>query len=290
GIFTNFKNVLDSTSRKLPFGIAQIGKAFRNEITPRNFIFRVREFEQMEIEYFVKEEEWEEHFEKLRADIQAWHRHIGLSDDNLREYEVPADDLAHYSQRTIDVEYNFPGKGFDELAGFAYRTDHDLKNHMEHSGVSMEYIEPDGSRFIPHVLEPSFGLGRAFTAVLCEAYREDEMNGEVRTYLALPAHLAPYRVAVSPLLKNKPPLVEKARTVFMMLKKEFGNVAWDDNGNVGKRYRRQDEIGTPHCIVIDFDTLGEEAPEHADTVTVRDRDTGQQQRVAISELVAYLSQ
>src|SRR6056297_464923 len=290
GIFVNFKNVVDTMAPKIPFGIAQIGKAFRNEIAPREWLFRVREFEQMEIEYFVKEEEWEEHFEKLRADIQAWHRHIGLSDDNLREYEVPADDLAHYSQRTIDVEYNFPGKGFDELAGFAYRTDHDLKNHMEHSGVSMEYIEPDGSRFIPHVLEPSFGLGRAFTAVLCEAYREDEMNEEVRTYLALPAHLAPYRVAVSPLLKNKPQLVEKARAVFTMLKREFGNVAWDDNGNVGKRYRRQDEIGTPHCIVIDFDTLGEEAPEHADTVTVRDRDTGQQQRVAISELVAYLSQ
>ncbi len=288
GIFVNFKNVLDTMSPKMPFGIAQIGKAFRNEIAPREWLFRVREFEQMEIEYFVREAEWEEHFEKLRADIQTWHRHIGLSDENIREYEVPENDLAHYSKRTIDFEYNFPGKGFDELAGFAYRTDHDLKSHIAHSGVSMEYIEPDGTRFIPHVLEPSFGLGRAFAAVLCEAYREDEMNGEVRTYLALPAHLAPYRVAVSPLLKNKPQLVEKAREVFTLLKKEFGNVAWDDNGNVGKRYRRQDEIGTPHCIVIDFDTLGEEDPANADTVTVRDRDTGEQQRVAIAELVESL--
>ena len=152
----------------------------------------------------------------------------------------------------------------------------------------MEYIEPDGSRYVPHVLEPSFGIGRAITAVLCEAYTEDEMNGDVRTYLKLPKHLAPNRVAVSPLLKNKPELVEKAREVFTMLKTEFGNVAWDDNGNVGKRYRRQDEIGTPHCIVIDFDTLGQEAPEHTDTVTVRDRDTGEQERVAISDLIQKL--
>ncbi len=288
GIFANFKNVLDSMSPKMPFGIAQIGKAFRNEIAPREWLFRVREFEQMEIEYFIKESEWETEFERLRADIQAWHNHIGLSAENIREYEVPENDLAHYSKRTIDFEYNYPGKGFDELAGFAYRTNHDLKNHMEHSGVSMEYIEPDGSRFVPHVLEPSFGLGRAFMAVLAEAYTEDEMGGEVRTYLKLPKHLAPYRVAVSPLLKNKPQLVEKAREVFKLLQAEFGNVAWDDNGNVGKRYRRQDEIGTPACIVIDFETLGEEAPELADTVTVRDRDTGEQTRVAINELVNYL--
>lgn len=288
GIFVNFKNVLDTMSPKLPFGIAQTGKAFRNEIAPREWLFRVREFEQMEIEYFVKESEWEEQFAKLLADIRSWHAHLGLSTENIREYEVPENDLAHYSKRTIDFEYNFPGKGFDELVGFAYRTDHDLKQHMEHSGVSMEYIEPDGSRFVPHVLEPSFGVGRAFTAVMAEAYTEDEMNGDVRTYLKLPKHLAPYRVAVSPLLKNKPQLVEKARTVFTMLKTEYGNVAWDDNGNVGKRYRRQDEIGTPYCVVIDFDTLGEESPEHTDTVTVRDRDSGEQARVAIAELASYL--
>jgi glycyl-tRNA synthetase len=288
GIFVNFKNVLDSMSPKIPFGIAQIGKAFRNEIAPREWLFRVREFEQMEIEYFVKPEEWESEFEKLRQDIISWNAHIGLSSVNVREYEVPENDLAHYSKRTIDFEYNFPGKGFDELAGFAYRTNHDLKSHMDASGQSMEYIEPDGARFIPHVLEPSFGVGRAFTAILCEAYTEDEMNGELRTYLKLPKHLAPYRVAVSPLLKNKPELVEKAREVFRVLKKEFGNVAWDDNGNIGKRYRRQDEIGTPACIVIDFETLGEEKPELKDTVTVRDRDTGEQKRVAIAELVDFL--
>jgi len=288
GIFVNFKNVVDTMAPKLPFGIAQIGKAFRNEIAPREWLFRVREFEQMEIEYFVKESDWEAQFELLRQAIVRWHAHLGLSDANIREYEVPGNDLAHYSKRTIDFEYNFPGKGFDELAGFAYRTDHDLKSHMAASGKSMEYIESDGTRFVPHVLEPSFGVGRAFTAVLCEAYTEDEMNGEVRTYLKLPNHLAPYRVAVSPLLKNKPRLVEKAREVFSLLKAEFGNVAWDDNGNVGKRYRRQDEIGTPYCIVVDFDTLGEEAPEHRDTVTVRHRDTGTQERIAITELAAYI--
>ena len=288
GIFVNFKNVLDSMSPKIPFGIGQIGKAFRNEIAPREFLFRVREFEQMEIEYFVKEEEWQERFEEWRLAVWRWFDHLGLKRENIREYEVPENDLAHYSKRTIDFEYDFPGKGFDELAGFAYRTNHDLSSHMKHSGVSMEYIEADGSRFIPHVLEPSFGVGRALTAVLSEAYTEDEMNGEMRAYLKLPSHLAPYRVAVSPLLKNKPELVAKAREVFASLKKEFGNVAFDDNGNIGKRYRRQDEIGTPYCVVIDFDTLGEEKPELKDTVTVRDRDTGEQTRVKIEELVDYL--
>jgi len=288
GIFVNFKNVVDSMSPKMPFGIAQVGKAFRNEIAPREFLFRVREFEQMEIEYFVEENSWESEFEKLRKDIQAWHAHLGLKEENTREFEVPENDLAHYSKRTIDFEYNYPGKGFDELAGFAYRTDHDLKSHEEASGVKMRYVPAEGAPFIPHVLEPSFGVGRAFTAVLCEAYREDEMNGEVRSYLKLPTHLAPYRVAVSPLLKNKPELVEKAREVFMMLKKEYGNVAYDDNSNVGKRYRRQDEIGTPYCIVIDFDTLGEN-PDLLDTVTVRHRDTGEQERVHITDLIAKLS-
>ncbi len=288
GIFVNFKNVVDSMSPKIPFGIGQIGKAFRNEIAPREFLFRVREFEQMEIEYFVKEADWERLFEIWREDIWKWCDHLGLSRENVREFEVPAKDLAHYSKRTIDFEYNFPGKGFDELAGFAYRTDHDLKSHMEASGEKLEYIEPEGTRFIPHVLEPSFGLGRAITAVLAEAYTEDEMGGEVRTYLKLPAHLAPYRVAVSPLLKNKPELVKKAREVFKMLQKALGNVAWDDNGNIGKRYRRQDEIGTPACVVIDFETLGQEQPELKDTVTVRNRDTGEQTRVRIDNLVGLL--
>ncbi len=286
GIFVNFKNVLDSMSPKMPFGIGQIGKAFRNEIAPREFLFRVREFEQAEIEYFIKEEDWERLFEAWREDIWKWIDHIGLSRENVREFEVPANDLAHYSKRTIDFEYNYPGKGFGELLGLAYRTDHDLKSHMAASGVPLEYIEPDGTRFVPHVLEPSFGLGRAFVAVLSEAYMEDQMNGEVRTYLKLPAHLAPYRAAVSPLLKNKPELVAKAREVFTHLKFVFGNIAWDDNGNIGKRYRRQDEIGTPACIVIDFETL---EGEKKDTVTVRDRDTGAQERLAIKDLAAYIA-
>lgn len=287
GIFVNFKNVMDSMAPKMPFGIAQIGKAFRNEIAPREFLFRVREFEQMEIEYFVKESEWKERFELLRQDIWNWFDHLGLRRENVREYDVPENDLAHYSKRTIDFEYNYPGKGFDELAGFAYRTDHDLKSHMSASGTSLEYVESDGTKFIPHVLEPSFGLGRAIMAVLSESYTEDEMGGDNRVFLKLPAHLAPYRVAVSPLLRNKPELVEKAREVFNILKKEFGNVAFDDNGNIGKRYRRQDEIGTPYCVVIDFDTLGEN-PDLLDTVTVRDRDTGEQKRIAIPELTDAL--
>lgn len=287
GIFVNFKNVVDTMSPKVPFGIAQVGKAFRNEIAPRDFLFRVREFEQMEIEYFIKEEDWQRLFEEWREYIWKWIDHVGLSREHVRELEVAPEDLAHYSRRTIDFEYNYPGKGWSELSGFAYRTDHDLKSHMNASGVSLEYVEPDGTKFIPHVLEPSFGLGRAITAILCEAYTEDDMGGDTRVYLKLPVHLAPYRVAVSPLLKNKPELVGKAREVFSMLKKEFGNVAFDDNGNIGKRYRRQDEIGTPYCVVIDFDTLGEN-PDLLDTVTVRDRDTGEQKRVAIGELTALL--
>jgi glycyl-tRNA synthetase len=289
GIFTNFKNVVDSMSPKIPFGIAQIGKAFRNEIAPREFLFRVREMEQMEIEYFVKEENWEEEFERWREAIWAWLDHVGLSREHVRELEVPKEDLAHYSKRTIDFEYNFPGKGYDELLGFAYRTDHDLKSHMEASGVDLRYTEPDGNKFLPHVLEPSFGLGRTITAILSEAYTEDEMGGEVRTFLKLPAHLAPNRAMVSPLLKNKPPLVEKARKVYTMLKQNIPNIAWDDNGNVGKRYRRQDEIGTPYCVTIDFDTLGEENPEQKDTVTVRDRDSGKQERVVIDNLINVLA-
>lgn len=285
GIFVNFKNVVDSMSPKIPFGIGQIGKAFRNEIAPRDFLFRVREFEQMEIEYFIKEEDWERIFEEWREAVWQWTDHLGLKRENVRELEVSVNDLAHYSKRTVDFEYNYPGKGFGELLGLAYRTDHDLKSHMSASGEKLEYIEPDGKRFIPHVIEPSFGLGRAITAVLSEAYTEDEMGGETRVYLKLPKHLAPYRAAVSPLLKNKPELVEKAREVFVMIKKEFGNIAWDENGNIGKRYRRQDEIGTPACIVIDFETL---EGDLKDTVTVRDRDTGTQVRMATHELIEFL--
>lgn len=279
GIFTNFKNVVDSFYPDLPFGIAQQGKAFRNEISPRDFIFRSREFEQMEIEYFIDPASWEAEFEKWVKLVHEWTDALGLPADSVHELEVPAADRAHYSKRTIDFEFDFP-IGREELLGLAYRTDFDLGNIQRVAGKSMEYtVKGTSIRFVPHVIEPSFGVERAVMAVLSSAYTEDEVNGELRTYLKFPEHLAPIRYSVSPLLKNKPELVEKAREVYAALKKKYGNVAWDDNGNIGKRYRRQDEIGTPHVVVIDFDTLED------DTVTVRDRDTTEQQRVSIAELV-----
>lgn len=275
GIFTNYKNVLDSFYPNLPFGIAQQGKAFRNEIAPRDFVFRSREFEQMEIEYFVDPNNWQESFEKWRADIQEYLSALGLPEDLVHELEVPEEDRAHYSKRTIDYEFDFP-HGRDELLGLAYRTDFDLSNIQRVSGKSMEYtVKGTNTKFIPHVIEPSFGVERAVMAVLSSAYCEDEQNGEKRVYLALPEHLAPVKYCVSPLLKNKPELVERAREIFTKLKKEHGAVMWDDNGNIGKRYRRQDEIGTPKCVVIDFQTLED------DTVTVRDRDTTNQERVIL---------
>jgi len=278
GIFVNFKNVVDTMRPKLPFGIAQIGKAFRNEIAPRDFIFRTREFEQMEIEYFVEESTWEGEFEKWRELVWKWVDTMGLSRENIQELEVPADDLAHYSKRTIDFEYNYPGKGFDELLGLAYRTDHDLKSHMEGSGEKMVFTPVEGQPFVPHVIEPSFGVERALMAVLSEAYTEDEMNEETRVFLKLKPELAPVKVAVFPLMKNKPDLVGKAREVFEELKESIPQIMFDDNGNVGKRYRRQDEIGTPYCVTIDFDTLED------NTVTLRDRDTGEQRRIALNAL------
>jgi len=278
GIFTNYKNVVDSFYPDLPFGLAQQGKAFRNEISPRDFIFRAREFEQMEIEYFVNPENWEQAFDMWVEQIHKWCDMLGLPQDKVHELEVPENDRAHYSKRTVDFEYDFP-IGREELLGLAYRTDFDLGNIQRVSGKNMEYRPKDGSKpFVPHVIEPSFGVERALMAVLTAAYTEDEMSGEKRVYLKLPKHLAPVKVAVSPLLKNKPELVEKARGVYQTLKKEFGQVIWDDNGNIGKRYRRQDEIGTPYCVTIDFQTLED------NTVTVRDRDTAQQERVAIAEL------
>lgn len=278
GIFTNYKNVLDSFYPDLPFGLAQQGKAFRNEISPRDFIFRSREFEQMEIEWFVDPANWEAEFEKWRVLGHEWCDALGLPADKVHELEVPAEELAHYSKRTIDFEYDFP-IGREELFGLAYRTDFDLSNVARVSGKNMEYtIKGTNTKFVPHVIEPSFGVERALMAVLSAAYREDEQGGEKRIYLALPEHLAPVKYCVSPLLKNKPELVAKAREVYDALKKKHGAVMWDDNGNIGKRYRRQDEIGTPKCIVIDFQTLED------DTVTVRDRDTTEQQRIAIGEV------
>ena len=278
GIFTNFKNVVDNFYPDLPFGIAQQGKAFRNEISPRDFVFRSREFEQMEIEYFVHPEKWAESFDALLKDIYDFLDALGLPREAIHELEVPENDRAHYSKRTIDIEYDFP-IGREELLGLAYRTDFDLGNIQRVAGKSMEYtIKGTNEKFVPHVIEPSFGVERALMAVLSAAYHEDEVNGEKRIYLKFPEHLAPVKYAVSPLLKNKPELVAKAREVYEILKKKHGNVMWDDNGNIGKRYRRQDEIGTPYCVVIDFDTLED------DTVTIRDRDTTEQKRVPIVEL------
>lgn len=280
GIFTNFKNVVDSFYPDLPFGIAQQGKAFRNEISPRDFVFRSREFEQMEIEYFVDPAKWEEAFEMWRTRIYEWFKELGLPENMVHELEVPVDDLAHYSKRTIDFEFDFP-HGKDELLGMAYRTDFDLTNIQKASGKNMEYRPKDGSpALVPHVIEPSFGVERAMMAVLVAAYQVDEINGEKRNVLKLPKHLAPVKCAVSPLLKNKPELVAKAKEVYGMLKKELGAVMWDDNGNIGKRYRRQDEIGTPACLTIDFQTLED------NTVTIRDRDTAQQKRVGVADIVA----
>ena len=278
GIFTNFKNVVDSFYPNLPFGIAQQGKAFRNEIAPRDFVFRSREFEQMEIEYFVDPEHWQEAFDELLASTHAFLAELGLKQEHIHELDVPAEDRAHYSKKTIDIEYDYP-IGREELMGIAYRTDFDLMNIQRASGKSMEYtIKGTNTKFVPHVIEPSFGVERALMAVLASSYREDEQNGEKRVYLALPEHLAPVKFAVSPLLKNKPELVEKARDVYAALvKANPGRVMWDDNGNIGKRYRRQDEIGTPYCVVIDFQTLED------DTVTLRERDTMEQRRVKIKE-------
>ena len=278
GIFTNFKNVVDNFYPNLPFGLAQQGKAFRNEISPRDFIFRSREFEQMEIEYFVHPDDWERAFDELLGETHRYLEALGLQPAHIHELDVPESDRAHYSKKTIDIEYDYP-IGREELMGIAYRTDYDLANIQRASGRSMEYaIKGTNEKIIPHVIEPSFGVERTVMAVLSSAYREDEINGEKRIVLALPEHLAPVRYAVSPLLKNKPELVEKARAVYGLLKKKYGNVMWDDNGNIGKRYRRQDEIGTPYCVVIDFDTLED------GTVTVRDRDTTEQRRVAAEKV------
>ncbi len=279
GIFTNFKNVVDSFYPDLPFGIAQQGKAFRNEISPRDFILRDRECSQMEIEYFVKPDTWEENFEKMRKlQHEFLEKIIGLPSHLIREYEVPADERAHYSKRTIDFMFEYPN-GEEELMGLAYRTDFDLANIQRASGKSMEYRDKmTGETFVPHVIEPSMGLERVFLAVLATAYTEEKIGNDTRTVLKLPENLAPYKFAVSPLLKNKPELVTKAREVYALLKKKYGDVTWDDSGNIGKRYRKQDEIGTPKCVVIDFDTLDD------DTVTIRDRDTAKQIRIKIAEL------
>ena len=284
GMFVNFKNTVDAFHPKLPFGTAQIGKAFRNEIAPRDFLFRQREFEQMEIEYFIRPADWEKYFEYWKGEMLEWMEEVGLDMNKVHELEVPKEERAHYSERTIDFEFDYPF-GRRELFGLAYRTDFDLKNHK------LEYIDEEeeparaGGKMIPHVIEPSFGLDRAVLALLLSVYAEDEKNGETRSYLKFNPSIAPVICAVSPLLKNKPELVEYANTkVFASLKAEFGRVMWDDNGNIGKRYRRQDEIGTPFCLVVAFDTLSN------NTVTVRDRDTGEQERIKVADLKSYIKE
>jgi glycyl-tRNA synthetase len=267
---------------RIPFGIAQIGKAFRNEISPRNFLFRTREFEQADTQFFVRPNENKEAYEKIKKERFEWYRSLGIKEENLRFKQH--ENLVFYAKDAWDIEYKFPTYGFDEVEGIHDRTDYDLTQHMKYSGTDLSYTDPNtAEKYIPWILETSMGVGRVFLAVISEAYAEDELGGESRTVLRLAPHLAPVKVAVFPLLKNKPILVEKAREVFGMLKKEFGAVEFDDNGNIGKRYRRQDEIGTPFCVTVDFDTI-----EKDQTVTVRDRDTGKQERIAIMDLPKHL--
>lgn len=283
GMFVNFKNIVDSFYPDLPFGIAQVGRNFRNEISPRDFIFRVREFEIMELEWFIEPAAWEAEFEKWHEFFYKWTAALGLPKDKIHEIEVPPEDRAHYSKRTIDFEFAFPF-GTKEVSGLAYRTDFDLANHERESGKNLKYIpKGGGAPFLPHVIEPTFGLDRFVLAVLSNAYAEDELNGEKRVVLKLPKHLAPIKATVSPLLKNKPELVTKAREVYAELHKKLGAVVWDDNSNVGKRYRRSDEIGVPAHVTIDFQTLED------NTVTVRDRDTAEQTRVPAADLASVFA-
>lgn len=282
GMFTDFKHVLDTNRVKLPFGIAQQGKAFRNEITPGNFIFRTREFEQMEIEYFFappkSEQDWQGVFGMWQKEMYSWMESVGIDTSKVSELEVPAQERAHYSMRTVDFMFSFPF-GVKELYGLAYRTDFDLKNHMAHSGQDLSYLDPEtNERVVPHCVEPTWGVDRTFLAILLSAF--DDSDPE-RTVLRLKPQLAPFKAAVFPLLKNKPELVAKAQAVCASLRKRF-SVAWDDRGNIGKRYLAQDEIGTPACVTIDFQTLED------DTVTVRDRDTKEQVRIPLADLVGHV--
>ncbi|MDD5318373.1 MAG: glycine--tRNA ligase [Candidatus Pacebacteria bacterium] len=289
GMFVNFKNVIDSFHPKLPFGLGQVGKSFRNEITPGSFVFRLRELEQMEIEYFIRAENWEQEFKNwLQAIKDFLTDDIGLQKTHLHEYEHSDEERSFYSKRTVDIEFDYPF-GQKELYGLAYRTDYDLTKHGQFSGADLTYFDEETKqRFVPHVIEPALGLDRTCLAALSDAYTEDVLGDEARVYLKLAPKVSPFIASVFPLLKNKPALVEKAREIYATLRKEpalAGRVSFDDNGNIGKRYRRQDEIGTPFCVTIDFDTLGEK-PELLNTVTLRDRDTGGQKRVSIDELAS----
>lgn len=279
-IFINFKNILDSFHPEIPFGIAQIGKAFRNEITLGNFIFRSLEFEQMEIEYFIRETEWERYFVFWKQAMEDWLTGLGVRKEKLRWRRHTPEELAHYSKRTEDLEYEFPF-GVKELYGLAYRTDFDLRNHSQGAKVELSYRDPvTNERFYPHVIEPSMGVERTFLVLLLEAYNEEEVKGEKRVVLKLNPKIAPFKAAVFPLLANKEDLVNKAKEIYDHLKFEL-SVTFDTRGNIGKRYFAQDEIGTPWCVTVDFQTLEDQ------TVTVRDRDSMKQERIAVDKLLFY---
>lgn len=282
-IFINFKNVLNSTNVRIPFGIGQIGKAFRNEITTGNFLFRTIEFEQMEIEYFISPQtKWQKTFEEWVNYIHDFMDIIGLERKKMHNIEISESERAFYSKRTIDMEYDFPF-GQDELWAIAYRTDYDLSNHQKYSKHDLQYFDHQNKKkYIPHVIEPTFGVDRTLLAILTSAYTEEEVKDEKRIVLKLHPNVAPYKVAVFPLLRNKPKLLNKAKEIYFELKKYF-KCEFDDNGNIGKRYRRQDEIGTPYCITVDFDTV-----EKDNKVTLRDRDTMKQERIKIGELLETL--
>ena len=291
GMFVDFKNVIDTTRVKLPFGIAQVGKSFRNEITPRNFIFRSREFEQMEMEYFIMPDaDWLACHESWLKWCQEWLKSIGLPESHLSLHEHPKEKLAFYSRRTVDIMFKYPF-GVQELWGIAARSDYDLQQHQKFSGVPQTWFdEASKQKVVPHVIEPAVGVDRILLAVLCAAYAEEDVtdekgNVEKRTVLRLHPRIAPFKVAVLPLLKNKEALVGRAKDLYTKLKRRY-NVSYDDGGNIGKRYRRQDEAGTPWCVTIDFDTI--EKP--GDTFTLRDRDTMQQTRVTEAELFAMLNE
>ena len=285
GVHVNFKNVLDSMHPKLPFGIGQIGKAFRNEITPRDFIFRLREFEQMELQYYVRPDESaaEEAFEYWKKFSMDWYYGLGFGKDSLRFRRHAQDERAHYAKDAWDIEYNTSFGGWKEAWGVHNRGDWDLRRHSEYSGADLSYFDEEKKeRFIPWDIECSGGVDRAVLFVLLEAYSEDELGGESRVFLKLKPSIAPVKVAVFPLVKNKPGLVKKARDIYAGIKKNITGVVFDDNGNIGKRYRRQDEIGTPWCVTIDYQTLEDE------TVTIRDRDTGDQKRYNIKDLDGHI--
>jgi len=280
-IFLEFKNIIDTTRVKIPFGVGQIGKAFRNEITPGNFIFRLLEFEQMEIEYFIREKDWQEVFEQWLKDMGEWCEAIGLTKSKCHHAEHPKEKLSHYSKRTVDIVYDFPF-GRSELYGLAYRTDFDLKQHAEHSGQKLEfYDQAANERFVPHVVEPTFGVDRSILAVLCDAYHEEKLEGdESRVVMKFAKSIAPVKIAVMPLMK-KDGLDTLALDIFRELSKHR-KVEYDDGGSIGKRYRRQDEIGTPFCITVDYESKDDQA------VTVRERDSMKQERVKIDDLQAWL--